>query len=823
MLQIGYSMNYQGSESSQPRVIPVDTKGRKLRKPPACVQCRTRKIGCDRQHPICGNCKNSGNDKCFYPDVPGVYVPSSTNKRKEDGFRNDPRPNGLSKELASLLESRPKQMTTSPPIRMVSPKVVQPPSTHTNMYNPPVVRHQDISLVRTKRVIPQSGGPDDNTWHLINGPLLMDSVRVSYDQMELYSREMQFLKQRLADLEKITGKRTNLDLENEPEGSSKNIYGNSKFEGEQAIKRPKSLAVAAASFVKSKPKPISDYDIDPQFVDPSHIIKWQETRSRFFTPTSGMLLNENSLFTVAQLVSHDDQLSLFTNKVHDILVNKYSDIWKSCHFKTTRIEYFASVKFPEKSISLAVLSLISSKVDLSHIFPQIPVEHFVQFIETISVHFQNKEIQFPISGCLVKTLNIIGLLCLYMILGYESLASSVLIQFSNEAELNTFNILATIMDSLQASLFSIVNYFFSNMVVSRASKLQMLPFITAYSSFETFVSSEKRTLFKDLDIQYAIDLGLNHEKMDDAMIISWNTIERNYYWRKLLQGQAPLLVQHSRKPDNSSNLTSALTQECSFFSKMNLYLKYFQDRNQLPNVLTLSQMKRSIDDEAASIDYKFVSPALKRIDTLLQRTSSLFHLLIASKHDVSSENIIDYNNKVDEMLNLIHGSVVFVFSGFANEKFAGLEFVFQNRSFQLLRFVILIIFSFQQNCCGINTEGITTMSDILVELLRKMEILIGDYSKNCKKENALVRDVQNLVSLMLYYVKSTAPNPNVNTPFKLLTITSIAALNEKLRMMSESLIKKDFYEKRFIPQDTILADLGITPNNGASIYSALFE
>lgn len=53
---------------------------RKVRKPPACTQCRKRKIGCDRAKPICGNCVKYNKPDCFYPDGPGkmVAVPSAS-------------------------------------------------------------------------------------------------------------------------------------------------------------------------------------------------------------------------------------------------------------------------------------------------------------------------------------------------------------------------------------------------------------------------------------------------------------------------------------------------------------------------------------------------------------------------------------------------------------------------------------------------------------------------------------------------------------------------------------------------------------------------
>lgn len=54
----------------------MDIRGRKMKKPPACVQCRKRKIGCDRVKPICGNCMKHNKMDCFYPRTIRIFSKS---------------------------------------------------------------------------------------------------------------------------------------------------------------------------------------------------------------------------------------------------------------------------------------------------------------------------------------------------------------------------------------------------------------------------------------------------------------------------------------------------------------------------------------------------------------------------------------------------------------------------------------------------------------------------------------------------------------------------------------------------------------------------
>lgn len=92
----------------------MDIRGRKMKKPPACVQCRKRKIGCDRVKPICGNCMKHNKMDCFYPDVPGQYVPSSSSSSNTRQVANGPYLNSyyasrrVSKETAALLQKNPE-------------------------------------------------------------------------------------------------------------------------------------------------------------------------------------------------------------------------------------------------------------------------------------------------------------------------------------------------------------------------------------------------------------------------------------------------------------------------------------------------------------------------------------------------------------------------------------------------------------------------------------------------------------------------------------------------------------------------------------------
>lgn len=49
-------------------MMTIDPKVKKGKRPPACAQCRRRKIGCDRIRPVCGNCIKYHKKRCIYPD-----------------------------------------------------------------------------------------------------------------------------------------------------------------------------------------------------------------------------------------------------------------------------------------------------------------------------------------------------------------------------------------------------------------------------------------------------------------------------------------------------------------------------------------------------------------------------------------------------------------------------------------------------------------------------------------------------------------------------------------------------------------------------------
>lgn len=88
----------------------MDARGRKLKKPPACVQCRRKKIGCDRVKPVCGNCVKFEIHDCFYPDVPGQFV-------KGNGTSTSPVPKSRTSSVSSLNNSGAAEVGLNSPAR----------------------------------------------------------------------------------------------------------------------------------------------------------------------------------------------------------------------------------------------------------------------------------------------------------------------------------------------------------------------------------------------------------------------------------------------------------------------------------------------------------------------------------------------------------------------------------------------------------------------------------------------------------------------------------------------------------------------------------
>lgn len=273
----------------------MDIRGRKMKKPPACVQCRKRKIGCDRVKPICGNCMKHNKMDCFYPDVPGQYVPSSSSSSNTRQVANGPYLNSyyasrrVSKETAALLQKNP-ELASLEQIREYNTRL-QLLNAQNQLNNRSSAANATLNQQHTQYIpksVPSleskpvtSANESSTPLNWVQGPAIFHMLTSPYTQDEIINHEMNFLKGRLLELQEITGKKitgVNLDLKQDSSAQMQSSHSNRNQEEFLTIKKRK-LSEDGVTDGDGKPIPESERrphlnefkDLDPQFLDTNKV------------------------------------------------------------------------------------------------------------------------------------------------------------------------------------------------------------------------------------------------------------------------------------------------------------------------------------------------------------------------------------------------------------------------------------------------------------------------------------------------------------------------------------------------------------------------
>ncbi|AET38699.1 Rsc3p Ecym_3200 [Eremothecium cymbalariae DBVPG len=825
--------------------MAVDIRGRKMKKPPACVQCRKRKIGCDRVKPICGNCLRNGKNDCFYPDIPGVYVQSSSVTANQNASQAI-----LSKnpELASLEQireynTRLQLLNAAQRTTTTSPAPVEQPQ-----FIPKV---SSVPVVNNKKYEHSGGGGEEGMVNLVRGPAIFDTAKVPYTQDEILEKELDFLRARLHDLQKATGKIVpglenlhvsptgrrgmsvdTMDADDSGGGGGSGVGGGSgaNHHGMNST----NIGTANSLMKKRKMEPFDEFkSVDPTFLDPKQVLRVIIMKSTFFSSAVPITGNENRLFQIGHLAMHDDYLCFFYNRLYDVMSNTLPErLSQQQQTKLKPLGQTEPLRFPPKVLCTHWINYFTSQTDISTLIPLIQSQDIIQSIDQ---WFPQKDVSFSIESISVDQLSTLGLITLYLLFCYQSLSSTVLVPLKDD-ELHKYEQLRDHIPQLHTNLKGILMLISVNGSgsLSRKWKLRLLPFIAALKFYQTLTgwSTTSQSIDYDEDLNWSLDLGINHETQDQQLIVLWNFIYKNCCWRKLVHGELPLPLL-SKLSSSTRILDSALLQDYDFLKSLMKLLQYLHSRDETLSVVKLMKLKAQCKEALNHASQRCFNAQLMVshvVDTLLYRNMELFVDVYTLLHYESVADIDKYNESFKNFIQFLQESVFYIFSGLANLKFAGYEYIFHHPTFNILKNILLILFSLAERTRLGDIKNRTRpelkqMNETLITLIRKICMLISDYSKNCKKENPVVTDIKIIVSTILE--ASSHDTPVLSTPLRNgLQCLDILRLNKnvaKLRTMSETLIKTDFYDKRdpFVPESSIT--FGVTAGNFDSVYQAFFH
>ncbi|CAB4254965.1 similar to Saccharomyces cerevisiae YHR056C RSC30 Component of the RSC chromatin remodeling complex [Maudiozyma barnettii] len=860
----------------------MDIRGRKMRKPPACVQCRKRKIGCDRVKPICGNCNKAGKSDCFYPDVPGRYVPSSSSYTSTKQHVDRPVGNLInnynsiphSKEATSILQHNP-ELASLEQIREYNTRLQLLSQDQTRASPSPMENAQFIPRAHTSFENKPVSSANESARHLnwVQGPAIFDQMTAPYTQEEVMLKEMNFLRKRLLELQEITGKKVNgVNLSFDASLSRANDYSSSG----KANNKKRKIDEKATDGISEADLKFSEIlnefkDLDPRFLDYTKVFSIFGSQN---LPLSDFEDTPNSIYTNHFLTLRDNFSYNFRKTFASVIKNNYETeltLWKRKKIGHASLNLLngpvegktTQIKFPSRETTQAMITrftYIAKDINLL-----IPILKTRELYSSIDQSFGREPVFDP------ATLNIgqlitFGQISFSLLFTYESLASSVLIILKDE-QLEGFNQLIKYLPQLLKNINAI-----KAELDKRKGSLQTvetLKFTALYKAYQTITSlsssgSGKVNDFVDFDedVHLALHLGINDEQKDENNMLIWNFIYKNYCWRHSFKGEVPIMM-IGDKLNTAPIVDTLLSSDYSFLTYQMETLQYLQSKDQ---ILSLEKVIRIKDIFKSKFDAQTKRCVLSGstaiavnnvIDTIIYRKGMLYmtyYILLQYEVLKDTEKFIEIYK---ELLQMIQDTIFYIFSNLANKTIAGYEFMYMNKLFITLRLICTLLVALQQRSTFAivdkekeNKEKLLRESgaqaDLFTTILRKLLMLLEDYTKNCKVNNSIVASTITMIQTSIAFIslgddpvegedvsddiktkKATLVEESKKTLqsaancFENFGVDDFIKFNITLKNISESLIVNDFYTKRDRFVSSNPETLGINVETFDMIYDAM--
>lgn len=807
----------------------MDIRGRKMKKPPACVQCRKRKIGCDRVKPVCSNCQKNGKSDCFYPDVPGQYVVSNSASQNSNGGRDGvvadtpQNPELASMEQIREYNTRLQLLNAQHQQQRASPGPAEP-----TQFIP-----RTVQTFENKPVSSANGSAMHLNW--VQGPAIFDIMTSPYTQEEVLWKEMDFLRSRLLELQEITGKKVDVDLKTE-----------SRKEDESELSEAKRFKPSMDGY-----KTVNEFrDLDPQFLDSKSVFGVFDTRDNdVLTALNPLTDTPNCVFNVPFLVVRDEFISRFYEKFNSVTKTHFNDLvsqWR--RLRVVGVPLYpkgdTQLRFPPRSLTQEIITkYIATVADNNSLVPILKPKDLLQIVE----QFFGRDSIFAPGKLELPQLVSLGQVALCLLITYETLSSSVLIPLREE-QLTMFNQLKDWTSTLRADLHLVRSEI--DRRKDSARSVDVLRFVALWKYYETISDScDNNSYDGDEDVHLARQLAINHESQNQLLILLWNFIFKNYCWRHLFKGEIPALAASSEL-NSMTVIDPLLNNDVSLLNFQIDMVKYLHTGDSVMSLIKVLRLKDLFKVKLHEQNKKCYTTAAiinSVVDSLIYHNAMLFlnyYLLMQYEALKDTERFTDCYK---EFLQLVQETLFYVFSNLANLKFAGYEFMFANKSFITLNNICHMILGLYERCHqsiqnftgtddNLKTE-INQQAETLVLLLRKILMLLQDYSKNRKVASAHIEKLVCKIRTILEYTAYCSRPKNITlnhsepshftskgtNAFENMDSSALLKIVTKLRGISESLIKSDFYGQRK-PFETAYPDtLGITKENFQTIFDSFYS
>lgn len=804
----------------------MDIRGRKMRKPPACVQCRRRKVGCDRVKPVCGNCSRNGKNDCFYPDVPGQYVQSNSQIQAAAASAAAAlNGNGMmanSGDLSSidqireyntrlqLLNSEGKEIPEGP--RQYVPRTTTFPS--------------------TKQVPSTSNLKTNLNW--VQGPAIFTNENTGYGQDEAVLKELDFLKGRIIELRQVIGKGVDdIDLEwsvnpkvNEIKKNEDEFVKKRRLESENSIN---------TNLLEEHIDELNEYrDVDPNFLDEKEIFDilecsdYDSSRKEIM----GYLRNnsKNSLFSSCSIFAMDPFLyNQFLKRIDSNIAEKYANKFKTWKEKKMEGKQFKKddilVKLPDKTHTKDIIGMYNNIViEAASLIPVLNGYNLVELVDRLFAMGST----FDVTKLPLAQLFRLGEINMCLLLCYQSIISSVLLTLKDEMN-NLFSELQAMVPTLESNMFTIKSQIERR--EDSENRLDYVKFISLWKLYSTISATFSDAVDNDEDANLGILFGISHEHSNSTNMLLWNFIEKNYQFRHLLRGEIPVLTL-------STSLNTAYVRDPVYDADKSLLLteaevvKYLLSTDEKLSIEKVKYHRDDLKMQHANCMRNCTTVAMNINsvnDTVINKNLLIFisYLLMLQYEKIT--DLENYKLNYLEFIRITQETIFYIFSNLAQVKFTGHEFLYVNNFFKVLENIAFMYLGgyerSEREYSELDDENSKREnrfhSGLCFLILQKLHMLVRDYSKNCRVVNLqatkLLTTLETILSHRFEPVDVSRPNI-----FKSISNDTLRTFNTKLYQLSEALVKKEFYEGGIKYDPKNWDSIGITDENIVNVLEAFY-
>ena len=758
---------------------------RKVRKPPACTQCRKRKIGCDRAKPICGNCVKYNKPDCFYPDGPGkmVAVPSASGMSTHGnglGANHFNQGNGVNQKNVMIQTQYPIMQTSmeassfsfnpSVDTAMQWNKAASYQNNNTNNNTAPRQNSSNINGTAHGNTIVRSDSPDvpsmdqireyntrlqlvnaqgfDYTGHTYSYNIGMNQDSAVFDLMtspftqeEVLVKEIDFLKNKLVDLQ-------NLQLKSFKERSNSNAGSSTTNKSGKTSDNAKKSKIGGKRTEFEHPNSEPSTSLQKCFTalaltDVQSLVQVKPLRD---TP--------NYLFTKNFIILRDHYLFKFYNILHDIChINQFkiNPNVDNSHQEFTEV---GKVNFPSKA---AIIDMLNSEmVGNLNIEEFLPILDKTNLLEFVNESFPNGEScsSFTTNNLPLSQLTKLGQLTVLLLLLNDSITLFNR-QAINVDVLKLLNNLRLIRS--QITLIDLESY-----------DQETIKFIAITKFYESLYMHDDQKSNLDEDLNCLLSFQINDFKL-------FHFLKKMYYSRHSLLGQSSFMVSTTENlsPIPSSIDTNEIPSIANDLELLETQTKLINALQDIPFYLPvdLAQVESLLEtlttgvskllgsyenDNEVGREWKdtlnfFNTIAYTNFFFFIQNESSLS---MGVQHSLHNDKASSSGKCAKNLMKIISTMRIFYsvsfnfifpiksirsFSSIENHfNSSGNEFLFTHQFIQILQNFIMITFAIFQRCevilydefyKNLSNEEINVqlllIHDKILEILKKLEIIIS--------------------------------------------------------------------------------------------------